>query len=160
MTQVLTLTTPLMRQTVGFDRFNDLFKRVLEDTNSNNDNYPPYNIEKLGENEYRITMAVSGFTIDDINIVLHDGELNISGSAKETSSDDKSVFLHRGIASRSFQKIFNLADYIQVTNAEMKNGLLIINLVREVPEEKKPRTIPINQAADKKATTNRTPKKK
>ena len=158
MTQVLTLTTPLMRRTVGFDRFNDLFERISEEANNSSDNYPPYNIEKLGEDEYRITMAVSGFTMDDLEIVLHDGELSISGAIQELEADNNATFLHRGIAMRSFQKAFSLADYIQVTGAEMKDGLLIINLVREVPEEKKPRMIPIN-GDGKKAITNRSSKK-
>ncbi len=148
MTQVFALTTPLMRRTVGFDRFNELFERILDDSaNNGNDNYPPYNIEKIGDDEYKITMAVSGFTADDINIVLNDNELSIAGSVKrqdeKSKSDKDSVFLHRGIAMRSFERMFSLADYIKVVGAEMKDGLLIINLEREVPEEKKPRIIPI-----------------
>ncbi len=160
MAQLLTLTTPLMRKTVGFDRFNDLFERILDDTNSGGDNYPPYNIEKIGDDEYRITMAVSGFTMDDLEIVLHDGELKISGKIHDNSPEEEaSMYLHRGIAMRSFQRVFNLADYIRVINAELKDGLLIIKLVREVPEDKKPHIIPINGDGSKKAITSRKSKK-
>ena len=143
MTNVMTLTTPLMRQTVGFDRFNDMFERLLSDSGDSIDNYPPYNIEKLGEDEYRITMAVAGFTMDDLEIVLHNGELTISGQVHDKNTEDGVEFLHRGIATRSFQRTFRLADYIQVTDAEIKNGLLRVSLMREIPEEKKPRMIPI-----------------
>ncbi len=145
MANVLTLTTPLMRQTVGFDRLNDLFEQLLVDKSDNGyENYPPYNIEKFGEDKYQITMAVAGFKMDDLEIILHDGELKVSGCMQEKEDEEEGhVFLHRGIATRSFQRIFRLADYIKVTNAEMKDGLLMIHLEREVPEEKKPRMIPI-----------------
>ena len=82
MANVLTLTTPLMRQTIGFDRFNDMFERLLNNTNEGFDNYPPYNIDKLGEDKYRITMAIAGFKMDDLNLVLQDGALTVSGVAK------------------------------------------------------------------------------
>lgn len=144
MANVLTLTTPLMRQTVGFDRFNDLFEQLLSEKSDSYDGYPPYNIERLGEDQYQITMAVAGFTMDDLEIVLHDGELTVSGRIQEKAPEEEGcTFLHRGIAKRSFQRMFRLADYIKVTNAEMKDGLLMIHLEREVPEEKKPRMIPI-----------------
>ncbi len=159
MTQVLTFTTPLMRKTIGFDRFNDLFERVLEDSNDSADNYPPYNIERLGDDDYRITMVVSGLTMDDVEIVLHDRELTVSGAAKEQGDDGQVTYLHRGIVLRPFKKTFSLADYIQVKNAEMKDGLLSINLVREVPEEKKPRNIPISDGA-KKAIENKSKRTK
>lgn len=148
MANVMTLTTPLMRQTVGFDRFNDLFESLLSDTNEGFDSYPPYNIEKLGEDDYRIVMAVAGFNMDDLNIVLQDGELTVSGRIhdKERAEEDVQV-LHRGIATRSFERTFRLADYIQVTGADMKDGLLTISLEREIPEEKKPRMIPIKGVA-------------
>lgn len=142
MANVLTLTTPLMRQTIGFDRFNDMFEHLLNSSNEGFDNYPPYNIDKLGEDKYRITMAIAGFKMDDLNIVLQDGVLTVSGSAKSREEEGVQV-LHRGIATRAFERTFRLADYIQVTGAEMNDGLLTIQLVREVPEEKKPRMIPI-----------------
>lgn len=157
MANVLTLTTPLMRQTVGFDRFNDLFEQILNGAGEGFENYPPYNIDKLGEDRYRITMAVAGFTMDDLNIVLHNGELTVSGALKEREEAEGVQVLHRGIATRAFERTFRLADYIQVTGAEMKDGLLTIQLVREVPEEKKPRMIPIarvESASDGKKQKN------
>jgi molecular chaperone IbpA len=138
--------TPLMRQTVGFDRFYDLFETLLSDTGENFENYPPYNIEKLDEDEYRITMAVAGFTMDDLNIVMQDGRLTVSGRATERRKEEDSVYLHRGIASRSFERVFRLADYIKVNDAELKDGLLTVYLQREIPDEKKPRMIPIHAA--------------
>ncbi len=165
MTQLVTLTTPLMRRTVGFDRFNDLFESILNEGGDKSDNYPPYNIEKLGDDDYRITMAVSGFSLDDLEVILHDGELRVSGQIKSNQESEHAVYLHRGIANRSFVKTFRLADYIQVVDAKMDNGLLVINLRREVPEEKKPRMIAINSAdatvdKNKKAIENRQSKKK
>ena len=142
MTNLMTMT-PLMRQTVGYDRFNDLIQSLMSDTGEF-ENYPPYNIEKLGEDGYKITMAVAGFTMDNLEIILQDDELTVSGSIPDKNPEEDDVqVLHRGIAARSFQKTFRLADYIKVTNAEMKDGLLNIHLVREIPEEKKPRMIPI-----------------
>ena len=157
MTNLLTLTTPLMRQTVGFDRFHDLFESLLEDNAHNQANsYPPYNIEKIGEDGYKIVMAVAGFGMEDLEIVLDNNTLKVSGSiAKHLEEgdeccgpsqevlDQESQILHRGIATRAFERSFNLADYIQVQNAELKNGLLTITLEREIPEDKKPRMIPI-----------------
>jgi len=143
MANLLTLTSPLMRQTVGFDRFNNMFEQLVRNTNEGFENYPPYNIDKVGENGYRVTMAVAGFTMDDLNIVLHNGELSVSGAMKEKEAEEGVQALHRGIATRAFQRTFRLADYIQVTGAELKDGLLTSSLVREVPEEKKPRTIKI-----------------
>ncbi len=148
MTNLMTMT-PLMRQTVGFDRFYDLFETLLSDSGENFENYPPYNIEKLGEDEYRITMAVAGFSMDDLNIVMHEGKLSVSGRASDRGDDkEDKVFLHRGIAARSFERTFRLADYIKVVDAELKDGLLTVSLEREVPEEKKPRMIPIHQATE------------
>lgn len=147
MTNVLTLTSPLMRQTVGFDRFNDLFETMLNDKSESFDNYPPYNIEKLGEDDYKIIMAVAGFNMDDLNIILQDGELTVSGKIEnKEEAEDGVQYLHRGIGTRSFERTFRLADHIQVTGADMKDGLLTISLVREIPEEKKPRMIPIKGA--------------
>lgn len=142
MAGILTLTTPLMRQTVGFDRFNDLFESILEDSPETFDAYPPYNIEKHGDDEYRIVMAVAGFDMDDLNIIVEDAVLTISGQIEERS-EDAVTYLHRGIAGRSFEKKFQLADHIKVEEAEMKGGLLTVHLVREIPEEKKPKMIPI-----------------
>lgn len=146
MNNVMTLTSPLMRQSVGFDRFNDLFDSLLRETSDNNfDNYPPYNIEKLGEDDYKIVMAVAGFQMDNLDIVLEDGKLTVRGASTQIEDDNDDVeVLHRGIGTRSFERSFRLADYIKVTDAELKDGLLTIHLKREIPEEKKPRQIPIN----------------
>ena len=150
MTNVMTLTTPLMRQSVGFDRFNDLFESLLRDTSENFDNYPPYNIVKYGEDKYKITMAVAGFNMDDLNLVLQDGILSVSGNHKADKKQDEGLeILHRGIATRSFERTFRLADYIQVKSAEIRDGLLAIDLERIIPEEKKARMIPISQGPAK-----------
>jgi molecular chaperone IbpA len=145
MANIMTLTTPLMRQTVGFDRLNSMFEQLTGNAAEGFENYPPYNIDKVGETGYRITMAVAGFTMEDLNIVLHNGELSVSGALKEKEAEEGVQVLHRGIAARAFERTFRLADYIQVTNAELKDGLLTIHLLREVPEEKKPRTIKIEK---------------
>ncbi|MDG5494252.1 Hsp20 family protein [Niveispirillum sp. SYP-B3756] len=131
--------SPLFRSTVGFDRVT----RLLEAAMNGEDNgsaYPPYNIEKLGDDNYRISMAVAGFAIDDIDITAHPNLLIVQGKAKE---QEGGTFLHRGIAGRAFERRFQLADHIRVTEANLENGLLHISLVREVPETLKPRTIPI-----------------
>ncbi len=148
MANVMTLTTPLMRETIGFDRFNDLFENLFNGTSESFDGYPPYNIEKLGEDDYRIVMAVAGFDMNDLNIVLQDGVLTVEGHIRNKKETEEEVqVLHRGIATRSFERTFRLADHIHVTEADMKDGLLTISLIREIPEEKKPRMIPIKGAA-------------
>lgn len=134
--------TPLLRHTVGFDRFNDLFQSVLNGDETAV-NYPPYNIEKRGEDAYTITMAVAGFREKDLNIVVQNDQLTVSGRMEE-KDDDGVEYLHRGIAGRAFERTFRLADHMRVKGAEMRDGLLRINLVREIPEEARPRTIPIS----------------
>ncbi len=133
--------TPLFRSTVGFDhlaRMLDAASRLDEQAVS----YPPYNIEKLGEDNYRISMAVAGFSESDLEITTHDHTLAITGRARK---DEETVqFLHRGIAGRSFERRFELADHIRVAGASLVNGLLHVDLVREVPETMKPRSIAIN----------------
>jgi molecular chaperone IbpA len=143
MRDLIAFTTPLMRSSIGFDRFNDLFESMIEGTDDRFDTYPPYNIEKAGEDQYRIVMAVAGFTMKDLNITTQREALIVSGKAEE-QEDNNVTYLHRGIAARAFQRTFRLADHIKVTGAEMHDGLLTINLVHEVPEEAKPRMIPIN----------------
>lgn len=131
---------PLFRSTVGFDRLAGLLDTAtrLDETALS---YPPYNIEKLGEESYRITMAVAGFSLDELDIVSQENTLVVSGKAAE---DDKArSFLHHGIARRAFERRFQLADHIRVTGASLSNGLLNIQLVREVPEVLKPRKIEI-----------------
>ncbi len=138
--------TPLLRQSVGFDRFNDLFESALRSDESAS-TYPPYNIEKRGEDDYTITMAVAGFHDNDLNIVVQNGQLTVSGRI-EDKEEDGIEYLHRGIATRAFERTFRLADHMQVTGAEIKDGLLTISLVREIPEEAKPRMIPIKGSND------------
>lgn len=140
----LSVFTPLMRQSVGFDRFNDLFETLVNDTDDRFEAYPPYNIEKTGENTYQITLAVAGFTERDLDITAQDDQLKVSGCMQSQSEEKDKTYLHRGIATRTFERSFRLADYIRVEDAKLENGLLTILLAREVPEEKKPRLIPIN----------------
>jgi molecular chaperone IbpA len=130
--------TPLFRSSVGFDRLPGLLSDALGRDESA---YPPYNIEKCGQDEYRIILALAGFTKDDIEIVLESNRLFIRGKMKDRNG---STFLHRGIASRSFERQFDLADFVEVTGATMGDGLLVIDLKRELPEAQKPRNIPIN----------------
>lgn len=146
--------TPLLRSSVGFDRFNDLFESLIEGTEDRFDSYPPYNIEKVGNDEYRIIMALAGFTPDDLNITAEGDSLLVSGKINEKAEEGK-TYLHRGIATRAFQRSFRLADHIKVTGADMREGLLTISLVREIPEEKKPRMIPILGSNSVKAIENK-----
>ena len=140
--------SPLFRSTIGFDRLGRLLDEALVDEGSS---YPPYNIEKTGEDAYRITMAVAGFGQDDIEIVAQENMLTVSGKAKP--ADEKTQFLHRGIAGRAFERRFQLADHIKVVGAQLVNGLLHVDLVREVPEAKRPRTIKIESSAAKAVET-------
>jgi molecular chaperone IbpA len=131
--------TPLYRTGVGFDRL----AKMLDDVNNfDAPSYPPYNIERTGEHEYRITMAVAGFTADELSIEVKNSALTVSG--KKAEREDKQEFLHQGIAARNFERRFQLADHVEVTGAEMENGLLHVDLKREIPEAMKPRTIAIN----------------
>jgi molecular chaperone IbpA len=130
--------TPLYHSTVGFDRLPDLLAHALTRDESG---YPPYNIEKTGDDAYRIVMALAGFSRDDIEIVSERNRLSIRGALK---GKNENTFLHQGIAQRSFQRVLDLADYIVVTGASMNDGLLVIDLKRELPEALKPRRIEIN----------------
>jgi molecular chaperone IbpA len=138
---------PLYRSTVGFDRLaNMLDSAMTTDVGANT--YPPYNIEKSGENEYRITVAVAGFTEDELSVELRDGQLLISArKAEDDEAPEGRTYLHRGIAARAFEKRFQLADHMRAVGAESKDGLLHIDLVREVPEALKPRKIEIASGA-------------
>ena len=137
--------SPLLRATVGFDRMMNLLDQAgrFENTPS----YPPYNIEKTDEEGYRITMAVAGFGEDDLEVTVHENALVIEGKKEKVEEEDSATYLHRGIATRSFKRQFELADYIKIGGAKLENGLLHIDLVREVPEAKKPRTIAIESAS-------------
>lgn len=132
--------TPYRRSTVGFDRVFDLLENSGRLTQ--NENYPPFNIERTGENEYSITVAVAGFKPEEIDITAQQNLLIVVGS-KQADSNDNRDFLHMGIASRNFERRFQLADHIHVTGAGMADGLLTVTLVREIPEALKPRKISI-----------------
>jgi molecular chaperone IbpA len=134
--------TPLFRSTVGFDHWDRVFDQVFGGE-VEAPSYPPYNIEKLGENAYRIAMAVAGFTLDDIEITQTRNTLVVRGKVKDATKDREVRYLHRGIAARAFERQFELADYVNVTEAKLENGMLLIGLEREVPEALRPRTIDI-----------------
>jgi molecular chaperone IbpA len=136
---------PLYRSTVGFDRLAQLLDSV---GGFDADGYPPYNIERLGDNEYRITMAVAGFQRDELKVEAKESTLLVSGEKKP--DDKERSFLHRGIAARSFERRFQLADFVEVKGAEVKDGLLHIDLVRNLPERMKPRTIAIASGSEAK----------
>jgi molecular chaperone IbpA len=135
---------PLYRSTVGFDRLAQLMDSV---GGVDADGYPPYNIERLGDNEYRITMAVAGFSKEEFKIEVKESTLVVSGDKKP--EDKQRVFLHRGIAARSFERRFQLADHVEVKGADFNDGLLHIDLVRNLPERMKPRTISIGSSTPK-----------
>ena len=130
--------TPLFRSTIGFDR---LTRLVDAATRTESGAYPPYNIERTGENAYRVTVAVAGFSADELDVTVKENALLVSGRAK--GEEEGSKFLHRGLARRAFERHFQLADHIKVTGAKLENGLLHVDLVREVPEAMKPRKIAI-----------------
>jgi molecular chaperone IbpA len=137
--------TPLFRTTVGFDRLMDMAEHGLATAKSET-GYPPYNIEKLGEDRYRVTLAVAGFERDQLDIVVEDNQLTVTGQIGERG-EEGTQFLHRGIARRAFRHRFELADNVKVVGADLANGLLSVELKREVPEELKPRHIEIGSAA-------------
>ena len=133
--------TPLYRSTIGFDKLFSMLDTVSGPDGSA-PSYPPYNIERLAENSYRISMAVAGFTEKELSIEVKENTLTVIGEKVEQDTDDKD-YLHRGIASRAFERQFQLADYMHVDVASMEHGLLHIDLLRELPEAKKPRQIAI-----------------
>jgi molecular chaperone IbpA len=131
---------PLYRSSIGFDRFNDLFESMM--TPAETASYPPYNVEKKGDDEYRIVVAAAGMSEQDLDIQTEKDVLTVSSVRRETQDDTQ--YLHRGIAQRAFKLSFRLADYIEVRGASLQNGLLSIDLVRNVPEAVKPRRIAVN----------------
>ena len=135
--------SPLYRSTVGFDRLFTMLDSLAQPENGQT--YPPYNIERTGEDAYRISMAVAGFSEDDISIEAHRNVLTVKGEKAEEQTEDRQ-FLHRGIAARAFERRFQLADHVEVEGAALKNGLLHIDLKRNIPEEMKPRRIEISAA--------------
>ena len=133
--------TPFYRSTVGFDRLFSLLDRA---TPEGGNGYPPYNIERTGDNSYRVTVAVSGFSQNELSIVAKENTLTIKGEkTANENGKEKSELLYRGIAARAFERAFQLADFVVVKSASLENGLLHVDLVREIPEAKKPRSIPI-----------------
>jgi molecular chaperone IbpA len=138
--------SPLFRSTIGFDRLMRLADAATR-VDSAATSYPPYNIEKTGDDAYRLTMAVAGFGQEDLEIVVQENALLVKGKAKK--EEESAKYLHRGIARRAFERRFHLADHIKVVGAALDNGLLHVELVREVPEAAKPRTIEITAGAPK-----------
>ena len=132
--------TPLYRSTVGFDRLFSMLDQSLE---GGAPGYPPYNIERTGDNAYRVTVAVAGFKEPELSVVAKENTLTIRGEKNANDDDKHGEVLYQGIAARTFERVFQLADYVQVKGASLENGLLHVDLVREIPEAKKPRTIPI-----------------
>lgn len=140
--------SPLYRSTIGFDRLASLLD-AASGLDGDGSGYPPYNIERLTENNYRITMAVAGFTDADLKIEVKESSLTVKGE-KQPEGTKSSEFLHRGIAQRAFERRFQLADYVEVAGAEIKDGLLHIDLVRNLPERMKPRTVAIRSTQEPK----------
>jgi molecular chaperone IbpA len=139
---------PFRRSTIGFDRLFDLLENnTLAQTA---ENYPPFDLIRLDDNHYRISLAVAGFGRDEIDITAQQNQLIVSGKKND---DDKSEYIHRGIANRSFERRFGLADHIKVTEADLKDGLLSIDLIREIPEAMKPKKISIGGSESKEPRT-------
>ena len=148
--------SPFYRSSIGFDRLFDLLDRDTQRAE-----WPPYNIEKLSDDDYRITMAVAGFAEDEIQLTQHGSALHVEGRKK--AEQESRTMLHQGIASRAFKQSFSLADYVKVSSASLENGLLSINLLRQVPEQFKPRQIEIRStpglgASDRKVEQIETPR--
>ena len=135
--------SPLFRSAVGFDRLASMLEQAGRNEAAT---YPPYNIERIGEREYCISLAVAGFTEDELEIQSHDDTLTVRGSKADDRQDKDRKFLYRGIATRNFERRFQLADYVRVAGARMEHGLLHVDLVREIPEAMKPRKIEIAKA--------------
>ncbi len=145
--------TPLYRNSIGFDHVSSLLNNAMRsDVGSS---YPPYNIERLSENGYRITMAVAGFADDEISVEMKEGKLTVKASKAEGEKPESAEYLHRGIATRSFERRFQIADHVEVVGADLKDGLLHIELQRNLPDRMKPRTIAIGRREDKVVDTHK-----
>jgi molecular chaperone IbpA len=136
--------SPLYRSTVGFDRLFSMLDQGLEGAAPG---YPPYNIERTGENSYRVSVAVAGFNEPELSVVATENTLTIRGEKNAKEEEKRGEVLYQGIAARTFERVFQLADFVQVKGASLENGLLHVDLVREIPEAKKPRSIPISGKA-------------
>ena len=143
--------TPYRRSTIGFDRLFDLLENSARAASS--DNYPPFNLQRLSQDRYRITIAVAGFSRDEIEITAQQNLLLVQGKREEQAQDGN--FLHVGIANRSFERRFELADFVRVEDAQLADGLLTIDLVREIPEAMKPKTIAIRTGTEAQAIENK-----
>ena len=145
MTRNLSVWNSLRPFSVGFDSIFEEFDRMLESPERYNSNYPPYNIRKLSDNDYKIEVALAGYSKDDIELELKDNTLTIRNKTKEkVINDESNGVIHKGISTRQFERSFTISEDIKVKNAELKNGLLNIDLERIIPDEKKPRLIDIN----------------
>lgn len=139
--------TPVFRSSVGFDRMARLLDAAYRTEGANQSGYPPYNIVKTDDDTYRISMAVAGFSESDLDVTVKENTLTVIGKLAPKDAGKGATFLHRGIATRAFEQRFDLADHILVSGAEIENGLLHIDLVREVPEEKRPRKVAVGRQA-------------
>jgi len=142
---------PLYRSTVGFDRMFSMLAQLnqLDGVECSVSSYPPYNIERTGDNAYRISVAVAGFGENELSIEAKENTLTIKGEKQAKDESNSGEVLYQGIAARAFERVFQLADYVQVRGAALENGLLHVDLVREIPEAKKPRQIPIGNGQPK-----------
>lgn len=136
--------SPVYRSLVGFDRMANMIDAAASQAAKSSAGYPPYNVARLSEDKFQIELAVAGFSTDMIDIETHDGVLTVSGNQSPSAENDTVEYLHRGIAERGFERRFQLADHVRVSSAALTNGLLTINLVREVPEALKPQKITIS----------------
>jgi molecular chaperone IbpA len=141
--------SPLFRSTIGFDRLARLLDASMRVDNASH-GYPPYNIEKTGEDKYRLTMAVAGFSRDELDVTVQQNALVVTGKAKKGEAETR--YLHRGIAKRAFERHFSLADHLKVAGASLDNGMLHVDLTREVPEAAKPRRIDVSPGQPTQAT--------
>lgn len=135
--------TPLFRSTIGFDRFSNLIDAAMR-AEETAPSFPPYNIEKLSDDEYRIVLAVAGFKEQDLTLTVQENQLTVVGNHLDKEERKETNYLYKGIATRTFERKFNVADHVKVTGAELVDGLLTIALKRELPESVKPRMVPIN----------------
>jgi molecular chaperone IbpA len=140
--------TPLFRSTIGFDRFSNLIDAAMRGED-NAPAYPPYNIEKLSDDEYRIVLAVAGFKEPELTLTVQENQLTVSGSHEQKEESKDVNYLFKGIATRTFERKFNLADHVKVLGASLEDGLLTVSLKRELPESVKPRMVPIASKGSK-----------
>lgn len=141
--------SPLYRNFVGFDRMANMIDAAASQAAKTNSSYPPYNVARLSEDKFQIELAVAGFAAEDIEMETHKGVLTITGEQSSKAENDTAEYLHRGIAERGFERRFQLADHVRVSSAELHNGLLIVSLIRDIPEALKPQKIAINTAGTK-----------